>query len=318
MPAGCSKPASRTPPNRRSDKRTARHAKADLLGLRSAMADWLLPSLVGAMSFLAALAIAGSIAAATLAQHWQSDAGSALTVQIPDPSAPAATGNTSRLQAVLGILQASPNVSDPTTLNSDAMNDLLKPWLGQDVAQLNLPVPAVITASWNQAGPPDVLATALDAAAPGTLAATGAVWASRVAALTGSIEASAASVLVIVALVAAAVISVATRAGLAQRREAIEIIHGLGALDSDIADRFAFRATSLAATGAAVGALAALPALFWLARLAAPFAGILPQSAGPALPPALWASLPALPVIAALIGWLTAQLTVRGWLRQLP
>jgi cell division transport system permease protein len=294
-----------------------RRKRVDQLGLRTAMADRLLPSLVGAMSFLAALAIAGSLAAATLARHWRSDSGAALTVQVTDPAAPAATGTASRLQAVMGILQASPNVSDPTQLSADAMNDLLKPWLGQDAAQLNLPVPAVITADWTQPGPPAALESALDTVAPGTLATTGAAWASRVAALTGSIQASAASVLVIVALVAAAVISVATRAGLAQRREAIEIVHGLGALDSDIADRFAFRATWMAATGAAIGALAALPALFWLAQLAAPFAGILPSTAGPALPVPLWASLPALPIAAALIGWVTAQLTVRGWLRQL-
>ncbi len=301
-----------------------RGRNVDLLGLRSAMPDRLLPSLVGAMSFLAALAIAGSMAAATLARQWQGDAGAALTVQVPDPSAPAYPGNGtgSRLQAVLAILKASPNVSDPTRLSADAMNDLLKPWLGEDTAQLNLPVPAVITGSWNEVGPPQpepagVLQAALDAAAPGTLATTGAAWASRVAALTGSLQASAVSVLAIVAFVAAAVISVATRAGLAQRRETIEIIHGLGAFDSDIANRFATRATWASAMGAAIGALAALPALFWLARLAAPFAGILPQRTSWALPLPLWAALPALPMIAALIGWVTAQVTVRGWLRRL-
>jgi cell division transport system permease protein len=298
-----------------------RAGRVDLLGLHSAMSDRLLPSLVGAMSFLAALAIAGSLAAATLARHWQSESGSALTVQVTDPAGPAvaAPAATSRLQAVMGILQANPNVSDPTELSPDAMNDLLKPWLGEDAKQLDLPVPAVITATWNQPslGPPTALAAALDAVAPGTLAATGTAWASRVAALTSSIQASAVSVLVLVALVSAAVISVATRAGLAQRRDAIEIIHGLGALDSDIADRFAIRATRMAATGAAIGALAALPALFWLARLAEPFAGILPGHAGTGLPVSLWVSLPALPLIAALIGWMTTQLTVRGWLRQL-
>jgi len=113
------------------------------------------------------------------------------------------------------------------------------------------------------------------------------------------------------------VVSVATRSGLAQRREAIEIIHGLGALDADIADRFAARATFLAAAGSGVGALVALPVLFWLADLAAPFAGPAPGAAMPGLPPALWIALPALPVIAAVIGWGTAQLTVRGWLRSL-
>ena len=65
------------------------------------MADRLLPMLVAAMSFLAALAIAGSIASATLAQHWQGDAGAALTIQVPDPSAPARHGQCQQVQAVL-------------------------------------------------------------------------------------------------------------------------------------------------------------------------------------------------------------------------
>jgi cell division transport system permease protein len=308
--------------------------RVDQLGLRAGLADRLLPTLVGAMSFLAALAIAGSLAAATLASHWQGDTASALTVQVTDPADPAANGGgLTRLQAVLGVLKASPNVSDLHQLSSFEMDQLLKPWLGGNASQLDLPVPAVIAASLNRpapaaplpAAPPPAapLQAALDAVAPGTLAETGAAWASRVAALTGSIQASAVTVLLIVALVAAAVIAVATRAGLAQRREAIEIIHGLGALDSDIASSFALRATKMAAAGAAIGALLALPVLFWLAQLAAPFTGVLPQAGEPAagalltLPAPLWAALAGLPVAAALIGWGTAQFTVRGWLRQL-
>jgi cell division transport system permease protein len=290
--------------------------RADQLGLGTAMADRLLPTLVGAMSFLAALAIAGALAAATLAAHWRGDTGAALTVQVIDPADPAAGGGT-RLQAALSILKASPNVSDLHQLSDAEMNSLLQPWLGATASQLNLPVPAVIAANWNQPGDADALAAQLAAVAPGSQAETGAAWAARVAALTGSIQASAVSVLLIVAAVAAAVISVATRAGLAQRREAIEIIHGLGALDSDIAGSFALRATRLAGTGAAIGALIALPVLFWLARLAAPFASILPQTGLAALPAPLWIALPALPAAAALIGWGTAQITVRGWLRQL-
>jgi len=123
--------------------------------------------------------------------------------------------------------------------------------------------------------------------------------------------------------VAAAVIAVATRAGLAARREAIEIVHGLGATDGYIAARFAGRATLLAATGGMAGALLALPVLLTLAVLAAPFAGaaeppVDPAQALAALPLTLWLLLPGLPAAAATIGFLTAQGTVRWWLRRLP
>ncbi len=291
--------------------------RVDHLGLRSALADRLLPVLVAAMSFLAALALAGTLATATLAAHWQGDTAAALTIQVPSPDTPAASGGFSRLGAVLAALQTAPGVANPQVMSADDINRLLSPWLGADVAQLALPIPAVITANWQGPGTPDSLTAALNKIAPGTLLATGAVWAARVAALTSSLQTCAASVLLIVALVAAAMVSLATRSGLAQRREAIEIIHGLGALDADIADSFAARATFLAVSGAAIGALLALPVLFWLASLSAPFAGPVPSSGLPGLPPALWIALPALPLGAALIGWGTAQLTVRGWLRRL-
>ncbi len=287
------------------------------LGLGLGLTDWLLPVLVAAMSFLAALALAGTLASAMLAAQWQSDSASALTVQVTDPQAPDAAGQGSRAAAVLAALQSSPGVSDPQTMSATQLNQLLAPWLGADVAQLALPVPAVITAHWQGAQSLAPLTARLQALAPGTLVSTGSAWAARVVALTGSLQTCAAAVLIIVALVAAAVVGVATRAGLAQRREAIEIIHGLGALDADIAASFATRAMLLTLAGAVVGAALALPVLVWLAALAAPFAGLARQSMFPGLPPALWVALPALPLAAAGIGWSTAQLTVRGWLRRL-
>jgi len=285
--------------------------RVDLLGLRGARADRLLPVMVGAMSFLAVLAVAGTLAAAGLAAHWRGNTASALTVQVTAPDQPAEGGGT-RLAAVLRYLAAAPGISALHQLTPPELDALLQPWLGADAADLALPVPAVITATWNGAGPPAALAAALAAAAPGTLVATGAAWAARVAALTASIQACAAAILVIVAAVAAAVVGIATRAGLAQLRETIEIVHGLGALDSDIAGSFALRATLLAAAGAAAGAAVALPVLAWLASLAAPFAG-----GAPGLPFALWFALPALPLVAAAIGWGTTQVTVRVWLRRL-
>jgi cell division transport system permease protein len=197
-------------------------------------------------------------------------------------------------------------------------NTLLTPWLGENVTQLGLTMPGVITASWAGPGAPDALGGALDKISPGTMVDAGAVWAARVAALTSSLQDCAAVVLIIVALVAAAVVAVAARAGLAQRRDTITIVHGLGALDGDIADRFASRATVLVVAGAVAGTVLALPVLAWLAALAAPFGSAKGSGALFNLPMPLWFTLPLLPLAAAGIGWATAQLTVRGWLRSLP
>jgi cell division transport system permease protein len=303
---------------------TLRPAGFDELGLRRAIADRVLPSLVAAMAILASLALAGWIAAASLARHWQQGAGSALTVQVPRPQEPAAQGGGTRLDRVTSLLVASPEVASAHLLSEEELGELLRPWLGSGAERLAVPLPAVIAVRLANAGTePDHMAQRLDQTAPGTLIESHGVWARRLAVLARSLQACAALALVLVAAVAAAVIAVATRAGLAARREAIEIVHGLGATDGYIAARFASRAMLLAAGGGLLGAVLAFPVLLILAGLAAPFSGAAPDtmSAGEivaALPGALWLTLPGLPAAAAAIGFLTAQATVRRWLRDLP
>lgn len=295
----------------------------DDLGLRRALSDRLLPSLVAAMAFLAALALAGAVAASALARHWQDGAGSVLTVQVPQASAPAADGTATRVDRVLAILRGTPGVGRARALGEEELAALLRPWLGSGAGRIALPLPAVIEVRLSDAaletGP---LAKRVEAAAPGTLLESHDLWMRRLAVLARSLQACAGLALAVVAFVATAVIAVATRAGLSARRDAIEIVHGLGATDAYIAGRFARRATVLATVGAVIGAVAAGPVLLGLAGLAAPFTGQ-PEGGGAAelataLPLPLWLALPALPVIAAAIGWVTAQSTVRRWLRRLP
>jgi cell division transport system permease protein len=293
-------------------------ARRDDLGLRAALADRLLPVLVAAMSFLAALALAGTLASASLAASWAGQASDTLTIQVPQPGDPDPTGKTTRLDAVRAALAKTPGVTNPHVMSEAEENLLLTPWLGENATQLGLAMPGVISASWAGPGAPDALGETLDNVSPGTMVDAGAVWAARVAALTGSLQDCAAAVLIIVALVAAAVVAVAARAGLAQRRDTITIVHGLGALDGDIAARFASRATVLVAAGSVLGTVVAIPILAWLAALAAPFSGQPASSALLNLPMPLWFTLPLLPMAAAGIGWVTAQLAVRGWLRSLP
>ncbi|MGC9269023.1 cell division protein FtsX [Acidiphilium sp.] len=301
-----------------------RHAsRADRIGLRAAMADRLLPFMVAAMSFLAALSLAGSIAAGALASHWLSGAQGLMTIEVPNPITPVAANGPLRQDAVLTLLQATNGLSDAHLLSHSDLATLLKPWLGTTAADGTLPIalPAVIVV---HASSPAMDATTLGIrlarVVPGTIVDSGARWADRLAALTTSLRASAAAVLLIVALVAASVVAVAVRAGLSQRREAIEIIHGLGALDADIANQFALRAMRLAASGGLMGGIVALPVLAWLGLLSSSFIASAPAvlpSLITALPPVLWASPVMFTIATAAIGWLAAQITVRGWLKRL-
>jgi cell division transport system permease protein len=301
-----------------------RPAGFDELGLRRAVGDRMLPFLVAAMAFLAAMALAGWVGAASLARHWQQGAGAVLTVQVPNPGDQSARHDGSRVARVLGLLRGTPGIAEARVLSQSELDALLRPWLGAGADRLAVPLPAVITV---RLADPEMdvapLAARLDAAAPGTLTESHGVWLRRLTVLVRSLQACAGLALLLVGGVAAAVIAVATRAGLAARREAIEIVHGLGATDGYIAARFAARATLLAAVGAVAGGILALPVLLTLAAMAAPFTGAErpadnPSSLLSALPLALWLALPGLPVAAAAIGFVTAQGTVRRWLRRLP
>ncbi len=294
----------------------------DDLGVRRALSDRLLPSLVAAMTFLAALALAGAVGASALASHWQQGAGRMLTIQVPQPGE-LATGHGTRLEAVRAALAGSAGLAGVRVLDDEELHALLRPWLGDGAGQVAIPLPAVIEARLadEQTDRPG-LEEVLEAVAPGTLIEEHDQWVRRIAVLAGSLQLCAGLALAVVGFVAVAVVAVATRAGLSARRDAIETVHGLGATDGYIASRFARRAMALAATGSAVGAFAALPVLLGLTNLAAPFSGG-PASDGVAdalatMPATLWLALPSLPVLAAAIGWMTAHGTVRRWLRRLP
>lgn len=297
--------------------RRLRRGRSDELGLRRALADRLLPVLVGAMAFLAALALAGVVGAEALARHWRLGAGGTLTVQVPEPDAG------TRVRDVLAVLRGTPGVASARALEAGEMEALLRPWLGSGVERVALPIPAVVEVRLVEGAEVGAgLEARLAAAAPGTVAEGNGAWLQRLGVLARSVQACAAFAMALVGFVAVAVVTVATRAGLATRRDAIEIVHGLGATDGFIAGQFARRTTALAGGGALVGAVLAIPVLAGLGSLATPFLGGSAGMGGSvgvgALPSPVWLGVPLLPVAAAGLGWVTAQWTVRRWLRRLP
>jgi cell division transport system permease protein len=281
----------------------------DPLGLRRALSDRLLPALVAAMALLAALTLAGARGAADLAGRWEGGAATALTVQMPHGA---------RTDGALAALAAMPEIAEVRLADQARLAALLRPWLGEAPA---LPLPTVIELRLARLpADPAALAGRIAAAVPGASVEAHGVWVARLLALARSLQAVAFATLLLVVGIATAVVAVAVRAGIAARREAIALLHALGATDGDIAGRFAGRVALLVGLGALAGTLAAAPVLVGFADLAAPLLGGRPAEGVLDLP---WTGLPwlelaVLPPATALIGWLTAQVTLRRWLRRLP
>nr|WP_314075314.1 FtsX-like permease family protein [uncultured Roseococcus sp.] len=278
-----------------------RHLKGrDPLGLRRALADRLLPALVGAMALLAALGLAGAQGAGRLAERWQAGASGQLLLQLPSDADAGAIAE--RLAQLPGTVEAA-------LVPEERLRQLMAPWLGEVP---NLPLPRMVAITLRpDADQTSFLEVVQDL--PGAQLETQGTAIQQALRLAEVLQALSVAMLAVVGLVGAALVTVATRSGIAARRETILILHELGARDSDIARRFARRLAQLCATGALGGAVVAVPALWALADQAIPV--VLAREATAADLP--WGSLLALPLVAAGIGWLTAWITLRVWLRRL-
>ncbi|MBX9752397.1 MAG: cell division protein FtsX [Roseococcus sp.] len=273
----------------------------DPLGLRRALADRLLPALVAAMALLAALALAGADGAGRLAERWQQGEAGQLLLQLPRDAA---------LEPVIARLSALPGIAAVSAVPDERLRQLLAPWLGE-VPSLPLPRMLAITLRMEADQIPLLEAVQGIPGAQLELRSEAVRLAMHLAEGLGALSLA---MLALIGLVGAALVAVATRAGIAARRETILILHELGARDGDIAGRFAGRLAWLCAMGALAGLAIAIPALWFLAMQALPV--VLARDAMASDLP--WALLALLPPAAALIGWGTAWVTLRLWLRRLP
>lgn len=271
-----------------------------------------LPWLIAFMVFLAVLAFAGAAALATLAQRWDTGVSDTLTVQIPP--ADKATTEDHDLNAVLRVLAATPGIAHYAALDDKKVSKLLEPWLGPAAEAGGLPLPKLVDVDLK----PDVkldaraLQQRLRAEVEGVTVDDHRVWLKRLLTLIRSAELIAGSVLAFVVMATVATVVFTTRTGLAIHREAIEVLHLIGARDSYIARQFANRAMGLGLTGGLIGLALGLPTLLGLGYLADRMdAALLPGFSFGAVQ---WAVLALLPVAVAAIAMLTAHATV---LRQL-
>ncbi len=285
------------------------------LGLLAAMPRRLLPLLAGCMVFLACLALAGSLAAGRVAGRWQGASRVAI-LQVPDPEVK--LGGSTRAGIAAGLLGA-----DARRLPASEVATLLRPWLGADALALALPLPAVFTLA---APLPPERAASLASSVPGAVVTRDSAWQASVAGLAVALRRGATTTLLVAAGAAAGAVALAAHAGLAASRSSAEIVHGLGATDARLAGECAACLAGLTLRGALLGLLPGTLAVVALARAtgaAAAADGAAPASLSWAatlagVPAALWIGLAILPAAAALIGWCTAQVSVRAWLARLP
>lgn len=267
--------------------------------------------LVMVLVFMAAIAVTANAYIGALLYHWNQSVTGTLTIQIPvmlDAKDPASTATTAR---VLDVLNRHPAVENATAVPREKVTELLKPWFGAGEAVADLPLPVLVDVrlSTSETSAISAVSTSVQAAAPGAVIDDHRAWLNRVIGLAEGLGAIALTTMVLVTLALGLTVVFATRAGLAEFAQVIEVLHIVGAKDRYIAGQFARRALVQSLLGGAAGLLLYAPTFSFIAWLASRIEpGILPDVRFPA---SHWIVLAALPLTAGLIAMITANLTVR-------
>ena len=267
---------------------------------------------IAVLCFLACLTALAVIAGGRAASGWASQLTGEATVivrprggETPDAAAARAA------EALAG----APGVVEARALEREKAYDLIRPWLG-DVADLeDLPVPRLVAVTLAKRRPATAagLRSALRTQGLDAVVDDHGVWIKDIRKAAEVVRILGGAVFVLIAVAAAAVVAFATRAGLAARRDVVEVLHMAGAEDGFIAQLFEVRFARVAAIAGALGATVA----------AIVGAGLRSVGGGAGITPALpiaWLDLLAVlpcPLLAAMVAAIAARLTARRLMRAL-
>ncbi|MEE2699618.1 MAG: FtsX-like permease family protein [Pseudomonadota bacterium] len=267
-----------------------------------------LPWLIAFMVFLAVLSMFGMLLLASTATRWDQGISGTLTIQVLPADNRAK--DSERLQKVLLVLEKLPEVERFEVFGDEKMKALLEPWLGSAAASKDLPLPRLIdvelksglTINLNE------LSQKIEDMVPNIAIDSHSLWLERIVNLTRVLEVLAIVILAFIGFATVGTVVFTTRTGLAIHRNAIEVLHLIGAQDSYIASQFASRALTLGLKGGGLGLCLSIPTMWTISAIAKQMeTNLLPNINFGISHFLVWL---ALPVVIAFIAMFTARLTV--------
>lgn len=277
----------------------------------------LIPWIIGLMTYLACLMLAGSLLLSELLGQWSNGLSGTVTVQVLplDKEPEKALGQ--RVDKLVRILERTNGVAAVRAIPLKEAADLLEPWLGDATMLDALPVPRLIDIRLDTANPADMkeLRTMLSNADPGALLDDHGVWQDQLANLVTSMELVAGFVVLLVGMATIGIVVFATRSGMAAHRDVIEVLHLIGAEDGYVARQFQNFALTQGLRGGMLGIATGAATIWGLGYAASHIdSQLLPQVQ---LLGWHWVVLASLPAATALIARSTAKRTVMRSLKRM-
>jgi cell division transport system permease protein len=259
------------------------------------------------MLFLTVLAAALGLGTLATAHLLDRQLVGRLTIQVIEADVPARERDAAR---VLAVLDHDPRVAHASRVDQAQLVSLLKPWLGAEANDPDLPMPALIDADLKDAsdGAVAALGARIARVTPAAQVDRHERWMSPVSNFMDVLIWLGAGLVLLMALATGAVVVLAARAGLDTHRDTIEVMHMLGSTDVQVARLFQRRIARDTTIGGAIGTVAALAVVGFVGtRLTALGSAVL---GGVTLGARDWIILAALPLIFVLLATLAARIAV--------
>ena len=219
-------------------------------------------SLVGIMSFLSCLSVAGVSIVADRAEGWQRQIADEVAIQIKPSDSDDADMEAIVARAVDLAMQV-PGVTAATAIAEAESAALLEPWLGSDFDVEELPIPRLVAVRVSEDADLSALARQLRAEIPTASLDDHGQWLQRLSAMAQIMTLLGLFVLGLVFAATALCVVFATRGAMASNRIVIEVLHFVGAEDSYVAREFQRHFLLLGLRGAGIGG--AVAAVIFLA-----------------------------------------------------
>ena len=216
-----------------------------------------MPWVIAIMLFLTLLAATAGLFLINAAQQGGDDIGRRVTVQIIEPN-PAVRA--SQRAAITKSLRDISDIEMVRAVPDKEVHELLSPWLGDDVNDADIPVPALVEVTFRQ--PPDdgrmaELKKQITVHAKNSRLDSHASWMAPYFRLMQALILLAGGVLLLLLVATAATVVLAVRSALNTHRETIEIMHMMGGTDLQAARLFQRRVALDCLLGSFIGFVAA-------------------------------------------------------------
>lgn len=265
------------------------------------------------MVFISTLVVSFALIIHSSLNLWHKDISGSMTVQIPTYDSKGKSREKylqEDIETTLTILRSTDGITGATVLSDEQMDSLMAPWLGETVVTKELPLPKLIDVTIDPDNFPDLEQIKADLSEQVPLA----VLDSHRSVLDDLVQLAEGLIhivgIVLVLLLVSMAFSIifATKSGLKVHHQAISLIHMMGAGDFYITRQFANRSFWLALFGGVLGLLLALPVLISVSYCLNSLSDGFIISAN--LTHEQWGVLAGIPVLAAIISYITAFKTV--------